>query len=249
MNKKQLLYKSDVEYSDYAINHILGCSHDCRFPCYAKSMFMRFKLISSNEKWLNPQKVDNAEEILKKELKKLKHKIKWVHFSFFTDPFMFNRDDLIDYSLKLIKIVNDENIKVTTLTKGVLPEELKNFNKLNEYGITLVSLNEEFRAKFEPNSSVFEERIKSLRVLSESGCKTWVSIEPYPTPNIIEQDLTELLDSIKFVNKIVFGKWNYNKLIKEFKGNVEFYKKCCETVKEFCDKNNIELIIKRGTNE
>jgi len=82
------------------------------------------------------------------------------------------------------------------LTKGVFPEELgqrNSFSINNEYGITLVSLDEDFRKEYEPNASDFKDRISSLKYLHRKGFKTWVSMEPYPTPNFIEQDLICLL--------------------------------------------------------
>jgi three-Cys-motif partner protein len=48
----------------------------------------------------------------------------------------------------------------------------------NEYGITLVSLDENFRQRYEPYAASFEERVESLRWLHMMGFKTWVSIEP-----------------------------------------------------------------------
>ncbi|MEE1061431.1 MAG: hypothetical protein UH080_06370 [Ruminococcus sp.] len=33
--RKSMLYKTGVEYGDYIINHVLGCSHGCQYPCYA----------------------------------------------------------------------------------------------------------------------------------------------------------------------------------------------------------------------
>ena len=53
----------------------------------------------------------------------------------------------------------------------------------------------------------------ALKKLHENGLKTWISIEPYPTPNIDETsvDIEDLLKHIGFVDKIVFGRMNYNK--------------------------------------
>jgi len=42
ITRKQILNKTNVEYGDYAINHILGCAHGCRYPCYAFMMAKRF---------------------------------------------------------------------------------------------------------------------------------------------------------------------------------------------------------------
>jgi hypothetical protein len=41
--------------------------------------------------------------------------------------------------------------------------------------------------------------------LHDAGCKTWVSIEPYPTPNFIEQDLNDILCAISFCDKIILS--------------------------------------------
>jgi len=42
ITRKSLLYKTAVEYGDYTINHVEGCSHGCRYPCYAMMMAKRF---------------------------------------------------------------------------------------------------------------------------------------------------------------------------------------------------------------
>ncbi len=47
-----------------------------------------------------------------------------------------------------------------------------------------------------------------MKALHDAGCKTWVSIEPYPTPNLINQRLDELLEKISFTDKIIFGRTN-----------------------------------------
>ena len=62
---------------------------------------------------------------------------------FFTDPFMYEQEQVCDLSLKIIDKLNANNIRCTVLTKGVFPNELGNrngYSNKNEYGITLVSL-------------------------------------------------------------------------------------------------------------
>jgi len=98
-----------------------------------------------------------------------------------TDPFMydFETEDLIpevkDLTLKIILFLNKQGIKVTTLTKGLYPDEILEMDLLqdNEYGITLVSLNNEFKKIFEPYSAPYEKRIESLYKLYKAGLKTW----------------------------------------------------------------------------
>ncbi|ODS31858.1 MAG: hypothetical protein SCARUB_03035 [Candidatus Scalindua rubra] len=187
ITRKTLLYKSKVEYADFCLNHVEGCSHGCRYPCYAYMMKKRCGVVKTYEDWCQPKIVANALELLDKEILKYKNKIKYVHLCFSTDPFMYNQKQVCDLSLKIIDKLNANNIHCTVLTKGVFPRELGNrngFSNNNKYGITLVSLDEYFRKEFEPNSANFKDRICSLKYLHKKGFKTWVSIEPYPTPNL-----------------------------------------------------------------
>lgn len=250
ITRKSLLYKSGVEYADYCINHAEGCSHGCRFPCYAMNMKKRCGVIKDYNDWIKPKIVSNALELLDKEVPKLKDKIKVVHLCFTTDPFMYKYDEISALTLKIIERLNKDSIKCTVLTKGIYPKDLADIDKYgtnNEYSVTLVSLKRSFKERFEPNTATYESRIKSLKFLHDQGLKTWVSMEPYPTPNLIKQNLLEVLDEIKFVDKIVFGKLNYNVKVSEFQNNKEFYNECADTVISFCEKNEIGYHIKHGT--
>ena len=86
-----------------------------------------------------------------------------------------------------------------------------------------------------------------MKYLKEQGYKTWISIEPFPTPNIHSQDLTDILEAVSFADKIIFGRLHYNKKVSEFKNHKEYYNQCAEKVIHFCVKNNIEYHIKKGT--
>ncbi|AFK85877.1 MULTISPECIES: radical SAM protein [Thermoanaerobacterium] len=248
--RKSLLYKSGVEYGDYTINHVIGCSHGCNFPCYAFMLSKRFGRVKSYEEWLKPKIVSNSLEILDKEILKLKDKISFVHLSFMTDPFMMGHPEVAKLSLDIIEKLNRNGIKVTTLTKGLYPDALlnkTNYDIDNEYGITLVSLDENFKKLYESYSSNYKDRIESLKKLHNAGFKTWVSIEPYPTPNIVNQDLKDILNEISFVDKIVFGRLNYNKKVSEYLWYKEFYNYCSDIVIKFCEQHNIMYHIKDGT--
>lgn len=247
INRKSILYKTGVEYGDYTMNHVLGCSHGCKYPCYAYLQKKRFGIVKTYDEWLHPYLVSNTLEILDKEIPKLSSKISSVQLCFTTDPFMYDYPEIIGMSLASIRKLNDAGIKCSVLTKGLLPIELANYSRDNHYGITLISLDEGFRAKVEPGAAPYEQRIDSLRALHQQGCNTWVSIEPYPTPNLIQQDLTKILEAVSFTNKIIFGRTNYNKDVNAFKHQLEFYRAQTEIVVQFCNNNNILLHIKRGT--
>ena len=99
----------------------------------------------------------------------------------------------------------------------------------------------------EPYAAPYVERIAALRILHDRGCKTWVSIEPYPTPNLIEQSLEELLTSISFVDKIIFGRTNYSKEVSSYKEHKAFYNEAAQQVINFCNDRGIAYHIKDGT--
>ena len=247
MERKSMLYKTGVEYGDYTMNHAQGCSHGCKYPCYAFLLAKRFGKVHTYEDWCAPVLVSNTLTLLDKEIPKLRHKIKSVHLCFTTDPFMYGYPEIGEMSLKAIRKLNAAGIKCTALTKGLLPIELAQMSKENEYGITFVSLNEEYRERMEPGAAPYKDRLASLKALHDAGCKTWVSIEPYPTPNLIEQDLKELLDAVSFADKIIFGRTNYSKEISAYKKHRAFYNECARLVMAYCTEHGIAYHIKNGT--
>lgn len=247
ITRKTMLYKTGVEYGDYTMNHVLGCSHGCTYPCYAYMMAKRFGKVVSQDDWRQPRLVSNTLEILDKEIPRLRDKIHSVQLCFTTDPFMVGYDEVADMSIAAIKKLNNAGIRCITLTKGVTPVEVASLSQDNEYGITLVSLDDAFRQRFEPYAASATDRLAALRYLHEHHCQTWVSIEPYPTPNIINQNLDELLDAVGFVDRIVFGRMNYSKLATAYSNRITFYNSAAACVIRFCEHHGIQYHIKNGT--
>jgi DNA repair photolyase len=213
-------------------------------------MSKRFGKTKDYKDWLKPKIVKNALELLDEEIPKYKDQIDFVHLSFMTDPFMYKQPEVQQLTLKIIEKLNQNDIKCTTLTKGIYPkilEDTEKYGQNNEYGITLVSLDNGFKKDFEPYSSPYQERVNSLRYLHDAGLKTWVSIEPYPTPNLVQQNLRELLKAISFVDKIIFGKLNYTTKSNLFSDNEAFYEECANRVIQFCKNRAIDYHIKFGT--
>ena len=245
--RKTMLYKTCVEYGDYTMNHVHGCAHGCLYPCYAYLMAKRFGKVKSYAEWIEPSIVSNTLELLDKEIPKLKDKIKSVQLCFTTDPFMVGYPEVREMSLASIRKLNDAGIKCVVLTKGILPVQLADFSRENEYGITLISLDEQYREEVEPGAAPYADRLAALRALHDAGCKTWISMEPYPTPNLVQQDLYTILDAVRFVDRIIFVRANYNKRVTEYKDHKSFYNICANQVINFCDQNIIQHHIKDGT--
>ncbi len=250
ITRNSLLYKSKVEYADFCINHVEGCAHGCKFPCYAFNMAKRFGKVKTYKEWCKPKLVKNALELLDKEIPKYRNQIKFVHLCFMTDPFMYKYPEVKEMTLKIINKLNSNKIKCTVLTKGIYPKELTNTKKYNnnEYGITLISLNNKFKKQYEPFSASYNARIKALKRLHDAGLNTWVSMEPYPSQSIIEQDIIEILNKISFVDNIIFGKLNYNvESSKIYEDNKIFYQNQAKIVERFCKDRKIKSHVKFGT--
>lgn len=247
IKRKTMLYATRVEYGDYTMNHVLGCSHGCNYPCYAFMLKRRFGQISSYENWIKPFLVSNTMELLDKEIPRFKKKIKSVQLCFTTDPFMYGYNEIEEMSLAAIEKLNNAGIKCVILSKGILPLSLATYSKSNTYGITLISLDEDYRRRMEPGAAPYAERLIALKTLHDKGCKTWVSIEPYPTPNLIEQNLDKILNTVKFTDRIIFGRTNYSRNVTEFKGHRKFYNEQAKKVVSFCKSNGIQYYIKNGT--
>lgn len=252
IRRKTLLYKTGVEYGDYSLNHVLGCAHGCKYPCYAYGIAKRFKLVSGYDDWCKPRLVENAVELLKQELPRLKGKIRQVHMCFATDPFMRGYPEVTEMTMELLWVLEDNWIPVSFLTKGILPSVLEHGSGRNEYGISLVSMDEDFREKWEPHSAPYDERIRALKYLHNRGHRTWVSIEPYPTPNILGHPRTHdqifnLMREVSFVDKAVFGRLHYNRHVSEYEDYQDYYNEMVAQFKLSCRIHGIEGIIKKGT--
>ncbi|MBE0418269.1 MAG: radical SAM protein [Coriobacteriia bacterium] len=259
MNRKSLLYESKVEYGGWTINHAQGCSHGCRYPCYAMMLAQRTGRAKTYEDWCAPKLVDNALSLLDAEIPRLRHRVESVHLSFTTDPFMFDAGaqaplrPMVELTTAIIRRLNDEGIRVTTLTKGVYPddfiEQVSSLHDQNQYGVSVVSLSEDFREWWEPGAAPIASRLASARRLADAGGRTWASIEPYPTPNVdpTSADIRPLLSALESVRKVVFGKWNYSSLVSSFPEANGHYEKAAVAVAAWSQEGGKILHIKNGT--
>jgi DNA repair photolyase len=250
ITRKTLIYKSGLGF--YCLNHALGCSHGCGYPCYAFSMAKHYGRVNSYRDWCKPKLVSNSLELLDKELPKLCAKIVAgaqdeegrIHLCLTTDPFMVGWPEIQSMSLRIIEKINAHGLACDVLTKGVLPAELASsaFSKENHYGISLVSLDEGFRRKWEPGAAPYASRINALHYLHDAGYYTYAHIEPYPTPNIIAQDIELLLEAITFADAVFFSGWNYSPLPAKYADRTQFYAQQAKKVQAFCRKHGIDCV-------
>jgi len=241
IQRKSLLYRSGLGF--HCINHVLGCSHGCRYPCYAFLMARHHGRVRDYAEWCRPRLVGNAVDLLDRELQRKRTLPERVHLCLTTDPFMVGHPEVEALSLAIIERLNRSRISVSVLTKGRLPAALADRRRFpcdNTYGISLVSVDEAFRQEWEPGAAPAADRIAALRQLHEGGRRTLAHMEPYPTPGVFEQDLDEVLASVAFVDEIYFGSWNYNPRVSEERGARTFYARASTIVREFCARHGIE---------
>ncbi len=245
INGKKLLWKAKGEYNDYAVDHVIGCRHGCRYPCYAMKMAIDSGQIKTIKEWENLKIIENSMELLEKEIPKFKHDIKSVFLCFCTDPFMYGDeyDEIRKMSYEIIKFLNQSNIECTILTKGILPIELANLSEINNNGITFNTTNGKFQERIEPYASPISERLKALYDLHKLGMKTWISMEPYPSFDILNQSIDDVLDAVHFVDKIVFGCFDSDIGVMKYKN---FFSEIASRVIEFCEKTGKQYYIKKG---
>ena len=266
IRRKSLLYRSGLGF--WCINHVLGCAHSCRYPCYAYLMAKHYGRTRDWSDWRRPRLVENAVELLERELATKGSKTRAcapesrahagsgtltgqrahvddVHLCLTTDPFMMGYPEVSALSLALVERMNARDVRASVLTKGILPSELAGprFNRRNTLGISLVSLDEGFRRRFEPGAAPYVERIAALERLHAAGCRTLVHIEPYPTPNIVRQDVEPLLEAVAFVDELYFGGWNYSSLPGASRDPDGFYRSQGHIVRAFCEQHNIAAMI------
>lgn len=245
VERASMLYPTDIEQGEYTMNHVQGCSHGCKYPCYAMVMAEQRGAVHSYEEWCSPVLVSNTLELLDDEIPRLKNSISRVEISLATDAFMYGYEDIAELSIKSIERLNAADIPCLVLTKGVLPGELASLSKRNVYGISLVSLDEGYRDSYEPGSAPFLDRVSALRRLHDQGCRVWVNIEPYPTPDIVEQDLLPILESVSFADRIIFGRISGGSTGAPFPDVGRWYEARARELMGFCTMVETEHYIKK----
>jgi DNA repair photolyase len=241
IERKSLLYRSGLGF--HCINHVQGCSHGCRYPCYAYLMARHHGRVRNYREWRRPRIVGNALALLDRELERKRVLPPEVHLCLTTDPFMVGHPEVAAMSLAIVERLNRSGIPCSLLTKGRLPAELADRRRFpcdNTLGISLVSLDEGFRREWEPGAAPYAERIAALQQLHDAGCRTRVHIEPYPTPGVFQQDLAEVLAHVTFVDHLFFGGWNYSSRVIRDRATEAFYRTQRGVVRRFCAQHGID---------
>ena len=169
---KAVLVKSVLPASDYVANPYSGCPHRCRY-CYAS--FMK-RFTGHTEEWgtyLDVKEYDSCK--IPKALGG-----KTVLLSSVTDPynpyevkFHKSRDilELLVRSDAHVEILSKSDLMVNDI------DLLKEFRDLS-VGISLNTLDDDFRKDMEPGAPSVKRRLKALEKLHSAGIPTYLFISP-----------------------------------------------------------------------
>lgn len=181
------------EYSPYACNLYIGCSHRCRY-CYAPHTLQR----SADNYFGIPTPRNNLLKELEKNLQKTVYN-KQILLSFIGDVYCENMDNSATTRAAL-ELLNKYNAPVAVLTKGGKRclKDLDVFKKFGEritVGSTLTFFDERKSLEWESGAAVPSERLEVLKILKQNGIKTFASFEPVIEPSeslkLIEKTLQD----------------------------------------------------------
>ncbi|GMO31214.1 MAG: radical SAM mobile pair protein B [Termitinemataceae bacterium] len=169
---KTVLTKSKLPVADYVVNAYTGCPHKCIY-CYAE--FMK-RFTNHNEEWGEFIDIKLFDKIrIPKDIEN-----KNITISSVTDP--YNQYEIkyekTKHVLEVLKNINC-NTGILTKSKNVLRdiELFKQFKHI-EVGVSLNTVDDNFRKLIEPAASTVEERINVLKTLKAHNIKNWMFISP-----------------------------------------------------------------------
>ncbi len=256
---KTLLNRSAI--ADYCVNPYVGCQHGCRY-CYAAGITFRFR--RSREEWGEFLDVKtNALKVLSRQVER--KKTGKVYLSSLTDPYQ-PVEKKYELTRKILETLVQKRFPVIVQTKSnlvVRDLDVLKRNKLNEVGVTVVTLDEEVRRVFEPASSRPEDRLEAIRLSKESGLRTFVFFGPI-LPFLSETDLEGFLTRFRkagadyvyvdrlnlrpmvwsMVSKVVLEKYPelYDEWRKIFFSESSYYDEVKKKVFEASKKIGLELV-------
>lgn len=179
-SRKQHQLFGTKEWSDYNVNCVFGCSHDCKY-CYAKAMRVQYDKITPSS-WKT--ELIRTKGLSKKYLKRKDEK----RFMFPTthDITPTNLSACIQILINVLApgnegvIVTKPHFECIKALCQVLPLFKNNF----VLRFTIGSSNPDTLKFWEPGAPDFEERYTSLKYAHWKGYQTSVSCEPMLDDNV-----------------------------------------------------------------
>jgi len=204
MSVKTALSRSGLPDLEYALNPYVGCQHGCLY-CYAPN-YVGDTDIKANWGRLVVVK-ENLGDVLLEEVLKKKRGV--VGLGTITDAYQ-QVESVYGLARLSLKILLTHGFRVSIQTKSTLV--IKDIDVLMKYkdrvdiGFTITNPNYEKTKLVEPCSPPPAERIKILRLLSETGLRTWVFIGPIIDfrDGKFEKDMEKLILQVKDYVDVIY---------------------------------------------
>lgn len=230
----------------WCVNQYDGCSHGCKY-CYG--MTIRRKRY---EDWIKATPRENVIQNLEEDIRKLRDNnviIKDIFLGSITDSYQpLEREH--NLTRQIIEVLMQNELPFTILTKSDMVlrdiDLFKNYS-LCRIGVTITSLNENFRKDLEPFSASYSARTKVLEVLRANNIQTYLSCEPiFPVDEANPIEIVNKLRSV--VDLFEFGMWNKYRIqgIPEYyyrNYSDEYYFRMFRNFIGFCETNNINYCL------
>jgi len=246
---KTALSKSNLPGLDYSLNPYRGCQHSCAY-CYVPNV-LRIK----RDEWGSFVNVKtNIPVVLSNELKKKKPGV--VGISTVTDPYQ-----PIEKKYRLTRYCLEQmlryNFPVHIQTKSdLVKRDIDLISKFDDAEVmfSIGTLDDSERKTLEPNASSIQERLNSMKQISEKGIKTTVFFGPV-YPGIKIKDISTILGVFKAygAKDIMYDMFNlkpgiwenverYFPYSKDLIKNSLHYKEIFEEIVKVCNKKNLKAI-------
>ncbi len=181
------------EYSPYALNLYIGCSHRCKY-CYAPGTLKK----SEAAYFGTPSPRKNILQLIENDLIQNTYH-EQILLSFVGDVYCDSADGGATTRAAL-ELLNRYNAPVAVLSKGGKKmlrdmDIFKAFGKRITVGTTLTFIDENKSREWEPFASTPSDRLETLKILHDNGIKTFASFEPTIEPSesikLIERTLKD----------------------------------------------------------
>ena len=216
------------EYSPYALNIYIGCSHRCKY-CYAPHALQR----RGEDYFGKPEPRKNILTELEKDLKKNVY-TEQVLLSFVGDCYCDSADNG-ETTRAVLKMLNAYKVPVAVLSKGgkKMLRDLDIFKEFGDritVGATLTFLDEKKSKEWEPYASTPNERLETLKILHENGIKTFASFEPTIEP---EESLALIRKTLEdnSVDHYKIGKINNYRSADKWQDWTKYLKDCVKLLR------------------
>lgn len=204
---KSLAVKSKLPDADWVINPYIGCTHKCRY-CYA--VFMR-RFSGYQEQWGDYIVVKQGKEIRSNTFKEGET----ILIGSVTDGYQ-PLETIYRKTQAVLQQLYGCKAKIEILTKSkLILDDLPLFKKFPEIkiGISMNTLDDNFRRIMEPGASTVNDRIQILERLKQENIPTYLFVSPI-FPGIT--DLERLVQATKgLVNEFYFENLNLRGEYKE----------------------------------